>query len=118
LRLQASLLSVFVPQLCPATAEEPLPHVCTTYENFHNLTPYNKAVLAINFVTLGFFVIVQCFFGAREYWCIDAFDLDEALPGDNLSEELELYPTFKKKLADMNLAAYILSAALILLVLG
>jgi hypothetical protein len=75
-------------------------------------------VLAANFVTLFIFVTVQCFFGAREFWCIDAFDLDEALPGDNLTEELELYPTFKKKLADMNIAAYILSAALIITVLG
>ena len=49
-------------------------------------------VVAVNFITLGVFVITQLYFGAREYWCIDAFDLDVSLPGDNLLEELELYP--------------------------
>ena len=53
---------------------------------------FNKLVLAVNFITLGVFVITQLYFGAREYWCIDAFDMDVSLPGDNLLEELELYP--------------------------
>jgi hypothetical protein len=40
--VMASLLSVFVPQLCPPTELDPLPHVCTTRENFFDLSSYNK----------------------------------------------------------------------------
>jgi hypothetical protein len=44
--------------------------------------------------------------------------MDATLPGDNLAEELQLYPTFQEKLRQMNLAAYILTAFLALLVAG
>ncbi len=59
---------------------------------------------------------VQTFFGWREYFSINFFDVDPSLPGDNLSEELELYPSFKQKLQQMNLASYVLSGALLVVV--
>jgi hypothetical protein len=46
---------------------------------------YNKGVLAINFITLFSFVATQTFFGYREYFVIEAFDLDPSLPADNLT---------------------------------
>ena len=36
--VMASLLSIFVPQWCPPNEREPVDHVCTTYDNFHELT--------------------------------------------------------------------------------
>jgi hypothetical protein len=36
--VMASLLSIFVPQWCPPNERDPTYHVCTTYDNFHELT--------------------------------------------------------------------------------
>ena len=47
---------------------------------------YNKGVLGINFITLFSFVAIQTFFGYREYFVIEAFDLDPTLPADNLRQ--------------------------------
>ena len=114
--VMASLLSVFVPQTCPATTSIPEPHACTTHENFFNLSSYNKAVLAVNFVTLGLLVFTQWFFAYREYFCIQAFDFDTTLPTDNLKEEILLYPSFADRLRKMNLASLLLSVGLVVLV--
>lgn len=69
-----------------------------------------------NFITLFIFVATQTFFGYREYFVIEAFDLDPSLPSDNLTEELELYPSFKAKLNKLNLASYVLSIFLVIIV--
>ncbi len=116
--VMASLLSVFVAQLCPPSSDDPVPHVCSTRENFFNLSKFNKAVLAINFITLGCLVIVQAFYSYREYFCIQMFDFDSTLPADNLKEELELYPSVGEKLRQMNIGSLVLSAFLVVLVAG
>ena len=120
--VMASLLSVFVPQWCPPNARDPTEHVCTTYDNFHELTlcvslrpcalrlspadepllplhrSYNKGVLGINFITLFSFVAIQTFFGYREYFVIEAFDLDPTLPADNLRHALAKTPRMRMPL--------------------
>ena len=99
---QSSLLSVFVPQLCP----DPEPHVCTLYDNcacpmgqcasraggscadsrcrlpraVHDLTPFNKAAVGINFITLFYYLFVQSVLAGREYWCVRAPLLAKQLP--------------------------------------
>ena len=75
-------------------------------------------MLGINFITLFSFVATQSFFGYREFFVIEAFDLDPSLPSDNLTEELELYPAFKDKLYKLNLASYILSIFLVIMIAG
>jgi hypothetical protein len=114
--VMASLLSVFVPQTCPATSQISQPHACSTHENFHDLSTYNKVTLAFNFFTLGMLVITQLFFISREYFCIQAFDFDTTLPSDNLQSEILLYPSFAELLRKLNLASLLLSGGLIFVV--
>lgn len=111
-----ALLSVFVPQLCPPTSYDPQVHVCSLKENFTDLTVLNQAVLGVNFGTLFLLLASQLFFALREKWTIEAFDYDEKLPADNLTEEIELYPTFKLTLTRLNAACYAVAVALALLV--
>jgi hypothetical protein len=63
-------------------------------------------------------VATQTFFGYREFFVIEAFDLDPSLPSDNLTEELQLYPAFKEKLYKLNLLSYILSLFLVFVIGG
>lgn len=84
--------------------------------SFHDLSRFNTFVVVFNFLTLFCYVTVQLFLGAREVFLIDAFDVDLSLPADNLTEEMELYPTFKDKLRSMNIAAYVLTAFVVIMV--
>ena len=59
-----------------------LPRLLNPCSSLHR--SYNKGVLAINFITLFSFVATQTFFGYREYFVIEAFDVDPSLPADNL----------------------------------
>ena len=59
-------------------------HVCTLQENFVPESQLNSAVLFFNFLTLVTVLSAQIYFGYREWWCIESFDFDDALPNDNL----------------------------------
>jgi hypothetical protein len=107
-----------------------------------DLMPFNTAVVTLNFVTLFSYVCIQCFFGCamrqrithahrarttayalprhsyREYWCIEAFDEEPTLSGDNLKTELELYPKFKATLIRLNSIAFVLALGLDVLVIA
>jgi len=96
--IMASLLSVFVPQKCTNHVD----NLCTLYDNFFDLTEYNKVVLGINFTTLFGFLILYIIEFKREKWCIDYLDIDENIPNNNLKEEIENYPEYKEKLLELN----------------
>ena len=49
---------------CAAIALRP-PRACAV----HDLIPFNKAVVAINFITLFYYLFVQSVLAGREYWC-------------------------------------------------
>jgi hypothetical protein len=112
----ASMLGLFVPQSCPPTAALPQWHVCSVSENLVPQSQLNGAVLGANFVTLFLVLAGQAFFGYREWWCIESFDFDPALPNDNLRQEVHLYPAFAAKLRRINRDAWHLALAITLAV--
>ncbi len=62
--VMACLLLLFVEQVCPATDANPEPHACTLADDFNS--PYERAVIVVNFFCLGLFVIAQAIFWMRE----------------------------------------------------
>jgi len=96
--LMATLLSIFVPQLCDNQAEK----LCTLVDNFTNLTKYNLAVLIFNFITLGCFISLYFVEYTREHWCIEFLDIDNDKPNTNLKTEIEKYPEYKDKMIELN----------------
>lgn len=100
--LMAGMLSLFVPQKCT----ESVNNECTLQDNFTDLTPYNTAVLAINFVTLASYLIFYSVEYYRENWCIEYLDFDESKPLNGLSNDLENYPELKAKLIQVNQAYF------------
>jgi hypothetical protein len=108
----ASLLGIFVPQQCPPNDAYPDWHVCGVAENLKPQSALNGAVLVCNFATLLLVLGGQAFFGYREWWCIESFDFDPALPNDNLAQEVHLYPAFAAKLRAINRGALRLAAGI------
>jgi hypothetical protein len=100
--VMASLLGIFVPQSCPPNNVYTEWHVCGAAENLQPQSALNGAVLVSNFATLILVLGGQLFFGYREWWCIESFDFDPALPNDNLAQEVHLYPAFAAKLRAIN----------------
>jgi hypothetical protein len=114
--LMATLLSVFVPQSCADdhpiienlnststnNTEENQDFACTMSDNFSNLSGFNIAVLAINFVTLGSFLSMYIIEYVRENWCIKYLDMDNNKANTNLKNEIENYPEIKKNLILLN----------------
>lgn len=94
----ATLLFIFAPQRC----ENQLDKICTINDNFYNLTIYDIAVLACNFITLASFISLYIIEYNRESWCIEYFDIDENLPDTNLKTEITKYPEYKEKLIYLN----------------
>ena len=92
----ATLLSVFVHQVCLSNQE------CTLSENVSDLTPFNAAVVAFNFFTLGIFIGMYVLEFHRENWCINWLDIEKALPSDNLKFEIEAYADIKARLRVLN----------------
>ena len=84
----------------------------------HDLIPFNKAVVGINFITLFYYLFVQFVLAGREYWCIDRFDEEPTLRVDNLKEELKLYPRLRDTLHRLNNIAATLSVSLLCLMIG
>ena len=81
----SSLLSLFTPQICPATAAAPLPHSCTLHENTRGLSAFNAAILALNFFTLFTILLTELLVFRRERFMNKNFTVDDAFPSNNLS---------------------------------
>lgn len=125
--VMACLLSLFVEQVCPPNAKNPVAHQCTLSDDF--ASPYERAVLAINFTCLAIFVGAQSIFWLREkFMCapncasacyappcpctfshrrrmsrrrsIEHFKEDTDQPGDNLPEEVRSLVLFSTCAAD------------------
>lgn len=114
--VMASMLGIFVPQACPPTDLLPEWHVCSVSENLLPQSQLNAGVLAVNYLTLALVLVGMGFFGYREWWIIESFDFDHALPNDNLSQEVHLYPSFEAKMRRINLHALRLSSLIALFV--
>jgi hypothetical protein len=112
----ASLLGIFVPQMCPPTDAMPEPHVCSLTENFQPESQLNGVVLAVNVITLLAVLAGQGFLGYREYWVIQAFDFDDLLPNENLVSEVRLYPSFAATLVVLNRRARLAAFGMLFLV--
>lgn len=93
----ACLLAVFVPQLCENQDTQET-HVCTISENFTDLSSYNKAALAFNFITLGVFIYMYYVDTRNETWLINSFDQDRSKPDNYLKQELETNTNLKTQL--------------------
>ncbi len=66
-------------------------------------------MLVFNFITLIAVLGATVYYGAREYFAIQAFDFEPTLPNDNLREEIRLYPSFESKLQRVNRNSYIMA---------
>lgn len=122
--VMACLLAVVVPQYCDATDPEATDTRkalgsgdCTLEENFINLTAYNKAVLAINFITLGMMILSQWWSWKRERSLIEYLDYDPKLPDSNLAVVLESRPDLQAKVAFHNNRVYISAIAVVVMLL-
>jgi len=94
----ATLLAVFVPQLCPETNT-----TCTLKENFTNLSEFNIFVLAFNFFTLFVFSWLYKIQTRRETYFITHLEINKSLPADNLKGLLNQYDKINKRVTFHNL---------------
>ena len=108
--LMACLLLFFVEQTCKPTTLNPAWHACTIAEDFKS--PYEVAVVAVNCISLAIFVYAQVLFWLREKFLIEHFEEDEDLPGDNLPQEIQGYPSYLDRLRRHNRHVYVTSELL------
>lgn len=87
----ACLLSIFVPQNCNG-------NICSTEENFKDLTSFNIGVIAFNFVTLFIFILAYVYEYKREIWMITNLDNDNTIPDNSLEEKIKSHPEVKREL--------------------
>ena len=121
----ASMLAIFVPQICPATPEEPIPHTCNLYENTHDLTLLNQAVLALNALTLVMMLLTEYSVFRRETWLDTTLSYNPrkaarhlSMPGvDGGPSLLQQHPYIAHQLLWQNLTAGNLARATICMVL-
>jgi hypothetical protein len=97
----ATLLTLFVPQLCPHKNSE-----CSFIENLTNSNKFNKVVIAFNFITLAVFIGFYIIEYYRENWYIENLDKDESLADNYLKNKLTSYPEIKKNLEKINKLYY------------
>lgn len=101
----ASMLSVFVPQLCPGNDSDDggtdnctdikTPHDCSFEENFRCLTSFNQFVLTWNFLSFGVLLLHYHLVWRRERFMIGHFN-ETLLHGRlALKNELHHYPTLQ-----------------------
>lgn len=83
--LVSSLLVVFVPQACEMGT-------CTIKENFEELTPFNKAALGFNFITLGSLLGMYGIIYKRERFLIYHMDEASYQPKTGCEEVFKKYP--------------------------
>jgi hypothetical protein len=107
--IMASLLAVFVPQLCSARSSAASDArkaagdgECTFVELFLSAEPYNIFVLAWNFLTLVVCLVHRSLTSQRESFMVDHFDVNKSLPPDNIKEVLRTNPTVAGILTDWN----------------
>jgi len=77
-------------------------HMCTITENFDNLIDYNTYVLAMNFITLGYFIYLYYIELRREIWLINNFDYDKAKPDENILTLKDTFPEVMENLQKHN----------------
>lgn len=92
------LLSVVVPQRCTNRSDE----ICTLYDNFFELIPYNVFTLTYNFITMGCLIGFYTVEYKREKWCIEYLDCHEYEPHDALEQQIKRYPTLLTALLAYN----------------
>ena len=93
--VMGTFLVVFVPQKCEDG-------VCNMTDNFFNGTILNSAGNICNFVTftsVGTLYFIEL---KRENWCIKYLDIDDSISTNNLDEEIERYPEYKKQMKKLN----------------
>ena len=99
--LMGTFLVVFVPQQCND-------QICSMSENFYNGSTLNYVGNISNIVTFTSIGTLYFIEFKRENWCIEYLDIDDEKSSNNLDEEIELYPKFKKEMAVLN-KKYIIS---------
>ena len=70
-------------------------HTCTLEDNVTDLTPYNKAVIALNAITAALMAAAFIVEVRREAWMIKHLDVDSKKADDNLIHEIEPYTKMK-----------------------
>lgn len=93
--LMATLLGIFVPQMCNDS-------ICSYSQNIYNTDSLHIAMNICNSIT---FISVIVFYGYelnRENWSIKYLDIDKTKPNSNLDHEIEQYPNLKSKLHIIN----------------
>jgi len=93
--IMATLLAIFVPQSCNG-------HLCSMNENFTDLIPYNKFVIAFNFGTLFYFILLYYYEIKREHWMIKHLEYDKNENEYNLQKFESTYPDIIAKLKVYN----------------
>lgn len=122
----ATMLAVFVPQLCPGAEEEAaqgnfgcthelVPHDCTFQENFVCLSQFNKVVLSWNFICLGLLVFHYFLVWRREKFLIRHFRETLTVSRLNIRDILHEYPGLKRKLGMYNRWVFYTSVVAIVL---
>ena len=121
----AAMLAIFVPQKCPPTALVPTAHTCNLYENTHDLSLLNRAVLFFNGLTLIMMLLTEMSVFRREKWLDTTLSynprkaarfLSMPSPEDGRSM-LQKHPYIAHQLLWQNLTAGNLARATIALVL-
>jgi len=92
------LLSVFVSQRCSNRHDQ----ICTLYDNFYELIPYNTFSLIFNFLTICLLIGFYSIEYVREKWCIEYLDHEENDLGDRSEHDIRSYPELLKRLTQFN----------------
>lgn len=132
---QACLLSIFVPQKCPAItacpadgclsspwfdypADQPDGHLCSLKENvdWFNFTQRNKNVFLCNICTLIVMLAAQAYFWKREVWMINTLEEDNNVPYNNLQSELDGYPEYQEAVEVYNRGCFYFALSVAILI--
>lgn len=93
--LMGTYLVVFVPRLCDES-------VCSLTENIENDELSHRIAIGANSLCFLLFLNLYRIELKRENWCIRYLDIDVDKAIENLDEEIEYYPEFKKQMATLN----------------
>lgn len=98
--VMATILSIFVPQSCNG-------EICSMEENMTNMTYYNIFVVAFNFFTMFYFIILYVHEIRREMWMITHLEYDSKYNENHIHEYFEKYPKISKQLRMHNKVYYV-----------
>jgi hypothetical protein len=117
--VMASLLVVFVPQLCPGDPTNAdivmrTPHDCTLNENFTDLITINKWALTFNFVSLFFYLLMFTIEYYREAFLLLFLEVDQNKAMDYLPIELKEHSKIRMILRRWNVMLFLCSITAIL----